>query len=118
MLAARPDMQGVAGHRTARIGGRWGREKEFLIAKIESIDGGDSIGLGNKCAANRRRRTVGAEDHARAHTAYIAGIDVFELNLSGVKIGPDAGFLKKELRSEEHTSELQSRPHLVCRLLL
>src|SRR3989442_7617614 len=27
------------------------------------------------------------------------------------------GLLKK-LRSEEHTSELQSRPHLVCRLLL
>src|SRR5690554_2562132 len=24
----------------------------------------------------------------------------------------------KEIRSEEHTSELQSRPHLVCRLLL
>src|SRR5690554_7661309 len=24
----------------------------------------------------------------------------------------------KERRSEEHTSELQSRPHLVCRLLL
>src|SRR3989442_8329641 len=30
-------------------------------------------------------------------------------------------FLKEkgvEVRSEEHTSELQSRPHLVCRLLL
>src|SRR5690554_7014456 len=26
--------------------------------------------------------------------------------------------LQKLLRSEEHTSELQSRPHLVCRLLL
>src|SRR5690554_7451703 len=26
--------------------------------------------------------------------------------------------LKIKLRSEEHTSELQSRPHLVCRLLL
>src|SRR5436305_5118384 len=26
--------------------------------------------------------------------------------------------LRRELRSEEHTSELQSRPHLVCRLLL
>src|SRR5690554_7420965 len=26
--------------------------------------------------------------------------------------------LKPSLRSEEHTSELQSRPHLVCRLLL
>src|SRR5690554_7128949 len=24
----------------------------------------------------------------------------------------------EEMRSEEHTSELQSRPHLVCRLLL
>src|SRR5690554_7131152 len=27
-------------------------------------------------------------------------------------------FEKCSLRSEEHTSELQSRPHLVCRLLL
>src|SRR5690554_7686692 len=26
--------------------------------------------------------------------------------------------VKVRLRSEEHTSELQSRPHLVCRLLL
>src|SRR3989442_9224921 len=25
---------------------------------------------------------------------------------------------QQEIRSEEHTSELQSRPHLVCRLLL
>src|SRR3989442_8350963 len=25
---------------------------------------------------------------------------------------------QREVRSEEHTSELQSRPHLVCRLLL
>src|SRR5690554_7383636 len=34
--------------------------------------------------------------------------------LSGV-INP---LLKTKIRSEEHTSELQSRPHLVCRLLL
>src|SRR5690554_227119 len=34
----------------------------------------------------------------------------------GVRIGPGACFLQG--RSEEHTSELQSRPHLVCRLLL
>src|SRR3989442_9873071 len=27
-------------------------------------------------------------------------------------------FVEHESRSEEHTSELQSRPHLVCRLLL
>src|SRR5690625_6994554 len=29
-----------------------------------------------------------------------------------------AGFLRKVTRSEEHTSELQSRGHIVCRLLL
>src|SRR3989442_2516208 len=29
----------------------------------------------------------------------------------------DADFVRED-RSEEHTSELQSRPHLVCRLLL
>src|SRR3989442_7610450 len=28
------------------------------------------------------------------------------------------GRFPREVRSEEHTSELQSRPHLVCRLLL
>src|SRR5690554_6722660 len=28
------------------------------------------------------------------------------------------GYLHTYVRSEEHTSELQSRPHLVCRLLL
>src|SRR5436305_6023949 len=33
---------------------------------------------------------------------------------------PDPGELFSDMneRSEEHTSELQSRPHLVCRLLL
>src|SRR5215813_14843716 len=30
----------------------------------------------------------------------------------------DGDFLEHGPRSEEHTSELQSRPHLVCRLLL
>src|SRR3989442_15505359 len=32
--------------------------------------------------------------------------------------GSDAGENAATERSEEHTSELQSRPHLVCRLLL
>src|SRR5947209_14548819 len=31
---------------------------------------------------------------------------------------PDAGRARPLLRSEEHTSELQSRQYLVCRLLL
>src|SRR3712207_7272355 len=32
--------------------------------------------------------------------------------------GPETGFSKPSGRSEEHTSELQSRQYLVCRLLL
>src|SRR3989442_7070045 len=32
--------------------------------------------------------------------------------------GPEPPRLRLQGRSEEHTSELQSRPHLVCRLLL
>src|SRR5690554_7429512 len=31
---------------------------------------------------------------------------------------PYFGYARQDRRSEEHTSELQSRPHLVCRLLL
>src|SRR5436305_12023604 len=38
-----------------------------------------------------------------------------DLHLPTKKNRPRAAFFR---RSEEHTSELQSRPHLVCRLLL
>src|SRR2546429_4553809 len=34
------------------------------------------------------------------------------------RTGPSPGRLPRTARSEEHTSELQSRLHLVCRLLL
>src|SRR5690554_7743359 len=41
--------------------------------------------------------------------------DAVELLLKGLELKiPDGGYF----RSEEHTSELQSRPQLVCRLLL
>src|SRR3989442_12402663 len=42
-----------------------------------------------------------------AVTAVVLGV-VLSVDLGGRRI----------IRSEEHTSELQSRPHLVCRLLL
>src|SRR3989442_8813364 len=39
--------------------------------------------------------------------------------VAGVSIAVAVGIARwPEARSEEHTSELQSRPHLVCRLLL
>src|SRR5436305_4667125 len=40
-----------------------------------------------------------------------------EPGTTAIDIGASFGFYAAE-RSEEHTSELQSRPHLVCRLLL
>src|SRR2546429_6024058 len=47
------------------------------------------------------------------HEAYVrAGAEILETNTFG------ANPLVYLLRSEEHTSELQSRLHLVCRLLL
>src|SRR5690554_7250173 len=49
---------------------------------------------------------------------YNSYYDKDEGSIGGLKNPPkvDKGLLY--LRSEEHTSELQSRPHLVCRLLL
>src|SRR5690554_7650357 len=52
----------------------------------------------------------------RGHPASLAGRDRLlhdALAAGGCVHGADRG-----PRSEEHTSELQSRPHLVCRLLL
>src|SRR3989449_6584307 len=47
----------------------------------------------------------------------IAGADIFLENFSPGTAGR-LGFGYEAVRSEEHTSELQSRLHLVCRLLL
>src|SRR5690554_7185013 len=38
--------------------------------------------------------------------------------MGGKPVGAFQFIIGANLRSEEHTSELQSRPHLVCRLLL
>src|SRR2546422_5086180 len=43
---------------------------------------------------------------------------VFQCVRHGARRGPAAGGQPGGSRSEEHTSELQSRLHLVCRLLL
>src|SRR5215813_15295447 len=37
---------------------------------------------------------------------------------SSTRLNAPTGCRSRSARSEEHTSELQSRPHLVCRLLL
>src|SRR2546422_2855170 len=60
------------------------------------------------------RSTVAGKAHRNRMPAYSSGVT------SGCSAGrsasPSSGNMTK--RSEEHTSELQSRLHLVCRLLL
>src|SRR5439155_10793669 len=43
--------------------------------------------------------------------------DVFTLTVANIAPGTRYKY-RRDVRSEEHTSELQSRGHLVCRLLL
>src|SRR5690348_17366686 len=55
-------------------------------------------------------------DHVDIAAARAKGITV--TNTPGVLTEDTAGVLVTVMRSEEHTSELQSPVHLVCRLLL
>src|SRR5690554_7192172 len=51
------------------------------------------------------------------HQRFVAVSPQLGAQRSCAPVLPDNGVVDR-LRSEEHTSELQSRPHLVCRLLL
>src|SRR3712207_8167982 len=73
-------------------------------------------------------RAFGAEDASRllAHTrvACIGPITAETARGHGIRVDAEAreytipGLTEAVVRSEEHTSELQSRQYLVCRLLL
>src|SRR3989442_7060628 len=74
-----------------------------------------------------RRRGIGRELVVSAmkalelHGGEECFLEVRTANDEAVKLYKDMGFDTVRTvshRSEEHTSELQSRPHLVCRLLL
>src|SRR2546422_5082834 len=58
------------------------------------------------------RRPTGPEGTS---VAFGAGADVCTGGRTATRVGAGGGV---RVRSEEHTSELQSRLHLVCRLLL
>src|SRR3989442_10858255 len=85
-----------------------------MVVGGESSSGGPA-NAGKRAAYEYRRDLLGkAPRHLRA------------LNLAASKAGwgtplptgRSRGIAVYKSRSEEHTSELQSRPHLVCRLLL
>src|SRR2546422_6934704 len=62
--------------------------------------------------ANHQRREHAFACHGRSPAVRSRGGDAYPHRLLGEETIDGAG------RSEEHTSELQSRLHLVCRLLL
>src|SRR5690554_7113263 len=68
---------------------------------IEALERGWGITLGNAL----RRTLLSSLQGAAIVSVKIDGVDKEFTSIQGI-------------RSEEHTSELQSRPHLVCRLLL
>src|SRR2546429_3775818 len=53
-----------------------------------------------------------------AINADVGGRDRDQASVAVARRGPPCGLPQTRGRSEEHTSELQSRLHLVCRLLL
>src|SRR5690554_6964187 len=89
--------------------------------------------MGYRAVADLRNEKIGFKirEHTLHKTPYLLVIGDREVESHTVAVrtreGKDLGtmsiaefseFLARAVRSEEHTSELQSRPHLVCRLLL
>src|SRR3712207_6860203 len=60
---------------------------------------------------DERDRAADPHLHGRSPPGALHGVE-------GVPDGPPGGVHQEGVRSEEHTSELQSRQYLVCRLLL
>src|SRR5215813_6126784 len=67
---------------------------------------------------SRRERELAALARARPRGVDMLSADRDPLAGRAPDTGPRGPGLRRRHRSEEHTSELQSRPHLVCRLLL
>src|SRR2546422_1797864 len=81
--------------RTAGAGGGSCRQRSGCASRSEFLEVGAIQSRRNPAPDFRRASALAALDRART-----------------------AGAVRQRLRSEEHTSELQSRLHLVCRLLL
>src|SRR5690554_7567510 len=73
------------------------KSTKIIIGRVQGKAVGGGVGLVSACD-------------------YVFAVDSAAVKLSELAIG--IGPFVIEPRSEEHTSELQSRPHLVCRLLL
>src|SRR5690625_5751418 len=91
---------------------------EYKFNEMHGLNGGIDIFYDN-----RLRETLRPDRwHQAVHIGYTFSFYQFDMKLqTGTYITrpPEKGsYFLRPARSEEHTSELQSRGHLVCRLLL
>src|SRR5690625_6989179 len=102
--------EGINAHDTALIFEGGGMRNSYTAACVKKlIDNGVEFGW------------VGGVSAGASHAVNFLSLDSFRAVESFVDFAknPSFGGLSSMLRrSEEHTSELQSRGHLVCRLLL
>src|SRR3989442_12910120 len=83
------------------------------FAFVRTVDGRDAVDVGTALAALPEIQEV----------HHVTGEDCLLVKIRAADTATLGEFLRARVatikgRSEEHTSELQSRPHLVCRLLL
>src|SRR2546422_7202887 len=67
---------------------------------------------------SRHARQIAQRRRRGAHGPVIDPDEHEQDECRGADQGSPGGMRREQVRSEEHTSELQSRLHLVCRLLL
>src|SRR3712207_9572802 len=79
------------------------KQKEIFIHLVESISGEIREGQDYSLEVDMKYRAAVSKNHTATHLLHKALREVLGTHVQ---------------RSEEHTSELQSRQYLVCRLLL
>src|SRR5206468_4585264 len=133
------DVAGRLQQAVEATGGRGGLGEE-QVGPVELPHVADPVGLEDRLPTGYRQRVEGADRalgisleivEVRRLVAVLHAVEHRQVNLhrllDAVKDPPDGrrlggagqlGDVAVDLRSEEHTSELQSRSDLVCRLLL
>src|SRR5207253_8549829 len=85
------------------------RRSSDLVVRLQMLGSCDG------CPSSAVTLDLAVREALEAAAPEVTGIEVEE---APAVHPPTSGLIPVEARSEEHTSELQSRGHLVCRLLL